>query len=264
MSAGLQSRVDREKAAHTENDVLGENRKVKAIFSHAVSSNTMRRMHADYRSHLTDVAGLSILDIGCGHGELSLQLLERGAAFIAGIDISDNYVDVASSSAKTQGFSPDRFEFRVMDAHHLEYADNFFDIVAGNGILHHLDLPTCLAEMERVLKPGGFALFIEPLAGNPMLRLFRRLTPRARTLDEKPLDTSDLRSFEEHWQVKSRYYGILSAPVAAFTSIFLRLFPNNPLLTAADWMERRLSKHRTFDAYNQYVMLVLIKKQKTT
>ncbi len=80
-----------------------------------------------------------------------------------------------------------------MDAHELVFPDDLFDIVVGNGILHHLDLPVCLASIERVLKPKGFALFIEPLAGNPLLKLFRVLTPRARTIDEKPLTSK--RSF---------------------------------------------------------------------
>jgi 2-polyprenyl-3-methyl-5-hydroxy-6-metoxy-1,4-benzoquinol methylase len=262
MTSNLQSRVDRERNAHTENDVLGNSHKVKALFSHTVTSKTMRRMYGDYFDRLSEVRGLSILDIGCGHGKLSLSLLGKGAAYVAGIDISEPYVSEAAAAAHTLGYSPDRFDFSVMDAHRLVFSEGQFDLVVGNGILHHLDLPVCLREIERVLKPGGFALFVEPLAGNPLLKLFRVLTPRARTVDESPLRAEDLDSFAQNWDVESRYYGILSAPVAAVTSIVLRPFPNNPLLAAADWVERRLSRFKALNPYNQYVLLVLIKRGK--
>lgn len=67
-----------------------------------------------------------------------------------------------------------------------------------------------------MLKPGGTALFIEPLAGNPFLRVFRLLTPKV-TVDEKPLSAADLQRIADECDLASRYYGTLSAPVAAIT-----------------------------------------------
>lgn len=259
MDSEIQVRVDREKFSHTQEDVLGNSYKIKSFFVHTVSSPTIRRLEADFSSHLNNVQGACLLDIGCGHGELSLSLLGKGAGYVAGIDISQTYVDDAIRSADDANYAKSRFDFSVMDAHKLEFPDNHFDIVVGNGILHHLDLPTCLNEINRVLKPGGFALFTEPLAGNPFLKLFRLLTPQARTVDEKPLDASDLICIAEKWNVQSRYYGILSAPVAVLTSMLLRSFPNNFLLVASDWIERRLNQYAIFHPYNQYVLLVLIK-----
>ena len=132
--------------------------------------------------------------------------------------------------------------------------------MVGNGILHHLDLPICLNEINRVLKPGGFALFKEPLAANPFLKVFRFFTPQARTIDEKPLDSTDLLNIAKTWNVQSRYYGMLSASVAVITSVLLRPFPNNPFLVFSDCVELRLNKYKFFHPYNQYVMLVLIKR----
>lgn len=136
-----------------------------------------------------------MLDLGCGHGEKSLELLRNGAT-VKGIDISQPYVEDARANAKRAGFPEERFEFSVMDAHALEFSDEYFDLVVGNGVLHHLDLPVSLAEINRVLKNGGRALFKEPLAANPLLRLFRILTPSARTIDEKPLTPNDLRDID--------------------------------------------------------------------
>jgi ubiquinone/menaquinone biosynthesis C-methylase UbiE len=261
MQDELVSRVDRERSAHSEDDVLGNSYRLKSFFFHTVSSATMRRMHADFEAILAEVRGRRVLEIGCGHGDFALKLLGAGASHVAGIDISDVYVADASAKVGAAGFKPDAFDFRVMDAHQLEYADGSFDLVIGQGILHHLDLKVCLAEIQRVLRPDGCALFVEPLAANPALKLFRVLTPKARTLDEKPLDSDDLRRISGTWKVGSRYYGWLSAPVAALTSVVLRPFPNNVLLRFADWVERKSSAASFLHPFNQYVLLVLRKGQ---
>ena len=60
------------------------------------------------------------------------------------------------------------------------------------GILHHLELQRSLEEIRRVLKIGGRAAFLEPLGHNPMINLFRALTPKLRSQDEHPLTAYDL------------------------------------------------------------------------
>ena len=73
-----------------------------------------------------------------------------------------------------------------MDAHNLDFKDNYFDLVIGYGMLHHLEIDIVLNEIKRVLKSDGLALFREPLDINPILTLARFLTPKARTTDEVP------------------------------------------------------------------------------
>ena len=68
-----------------------------------------------------------------------------------------------------------------MDAHHLDFPDESFDLVFGRAILHHLDFETAIKEVKRVLKRGGHAAFAEPLGDSPFAKLFRLLTPRAYT-----------------------------------------------------------------------------------
>lgn len=80
-----------------------------------------------------------------------------------------------------------------MDAHHLELDDGIFDVVLGNGILHHLpNLQAAVSEISRVLKASGYAVFTEPLGMNPIINIFRKRTPDCRTEDEKPFTMQEL------------------------------------------------------------------------
>jgi len=209
-------RVLREKTAHTDNDVLKRSWKLKRLFRHLITSPTMARLEWNFGKYLKNVRELRVLDLGCGHGEQSIILLERGAR-VSGIDISQRYIDDAIQSAKKAGYSAEQYDFRIMDAHSLDFPDQEFDVVIGRGILHHLDLGVTLKEIRRVLKIGGRALFQEPLSANPILRMFRILTPYARTKDEKPLTPKDLDMIEGGWHAYNTYYGLISAPVAVIT-----------------------------------------------
>jgi SAM-dependent methyltransferase len=138
-----------------------------------------------------DLRGVNVLDYGCGNGEFSRVLARRGAR-VVGIDISPKLVEQARASAAKMGLNGLCPQFMVGDAHHTPFADNTFDYVVGNGALHHLDLELAYAEIARVLKPGGKALFMEPMYHHPVLWMVRRLTPNAHSADERPLSFADM------------------------------------------------------------------------
>ena len=257
-TAALRERVERERHAHTDDDVLAHSQALKDRFPHLQRAPSSLRLQRDLRSYFKNLQGARVLDLGCGRGELSLELLDHGAA-VVGVDISTTYIDESRARAQQGNHGKERAEFRVMDAHALELDSASFDLVTGRGILHHLDLDVCLAEIHRVLRPGGRALFVEPLAGNPLLRLFRRLTPAARTSDEKPLSGRDLQRIAKTWRVDSTFYGLVNTPVAVITSILLRPYPNNILLRVADKLELILNRFRPIRPFNQYVLLNLVR-----
>ncbi len=142
--------------------------------------------------------GKYALDYGCGHGMASVVLARAGAT-VSGFDLSPEYVAEARRRAEANGV---RVDFRSADAEELPYADESFDAVWGNAILHHLDLDRAGAELKRVLKPGGVAVFCEPWGGNPFLNFARRCLPypgKKRTVDERPLNAKDLEKLQHHF-----------------------------------------------------------------
>ncbi|MFI7454589.1 methyltransferase domain-containing protein [Nonomuraea sp. NPDC049714] len=97
-----------------------------------------------------DVAGRRILDAGCGSGPLSAALRDRGAV-VTGVDASAGMLALARRRLG------DDADLRVVDlGDRLPFADGAFDDVVASLVLHYLeDWAPTLAEMRRVLRPGG-------------------------------------------------------------------------------------------------------------
>ncbi|WP_031155013.1 class I SAM-dependent methyltransferase [Streptomyces erythrochromogenes] len=97
-----------------------------------------------------DVAGRRILDVGCGSGALFAALRDRGAV-VSGFDTSAGMLELARRRLG------DGAELQVADlGSPLPYADDTFDDVTASLVLHYLeDWGPALAELRRVLRPGG-------------------------------------------------------------------------------------------------------------
>ena len=123
--------------------------------------------------------GKSVLVLGCGNGAESFYLAREGANVI-GIDLSDLCVENARKTALEQKLD-NKARFLVMDAENMQFPDDSFDLVTATGMLHHTDFEKVIREVARVLKPEGEIIGLEPLAYNPVIQLYRRLTPHLRT-----------------------------------------------------------------------------------
>jgi 2-polyprenyl-3-methyl-5-hydroxy-6-metoxy-1,4-benzoquinol methylase len=102
-----------------------------------------------------------LLDFGCGPGNYSVQFARMGFT-VHGFDISPNNVQISRELAE-QHHVADRTFFVEGAAEDLEYPDNFFDVIAGIDILHHVDIAPAIHQCLRVLRPGGVAIFKEPV-----------------------------------------------------------------------------------------------------
>jgi len=155
-----------------------------------------------------------VLEYGCGSAVQGHRIAVR-AKSLTGIDISDVAIANAETAAKNQGLTNTRYE--AMNAEDMTFADGSFDLIFGRGIVHHLDLDRCFASVARVLRPGGTALFWEPLGHNPILNRYRDATPYARTPDEHPLLKRDFDLAARFFDISAlRFYGlttILSVPI---------------------------------------------------
>ncbi len=154
------------------------------------------------------------------------------------INISEAELDEGKSRAKNAKNKPD---FRLMDAQDLAFEDNSFDIVFGSAILHHLDFERSLLEIKRVLKPGGVMFFAEPLDMNPVGRLVRRLTPRARTEDERPFRMYEFKKLNQHFDCRYVFEGLVSVPVGVL-SAFVGLPSKNGMTKGAFQVDRVLGR----------------------
>ncbi|MDA7950235.1 MAG: methyltransferase domain-containing protein [Pirellulaceae bacterium] len=136
------------------------------------------------------------------------------------INISEAELEEGHQLAKKGTIRPN---FHQMDAQSLDFPENSFDVVFGSAILHHVDLEATCQEIVRVLRPGGNFVFYEPLDINPVARVVRALTPRARTVDERPFRFADLRLLRKYLCYQFEAYELFSVPVGYLSG---RLFKN--------------------------------------
>ncbi len=122
---------------------------------------------------------LSILDVACGTGDLTLDLLRRGH-HVTGVDLSEQMLDLARRKIASANFQPPTFNFQLADAEALPFADASFDAVTcAFGIRNFVHLEKGLGEMLRVLKPGGRLVLLElATPDSPLLRPFYDLYAR--------------------------------------------------------------------------------------
>jgi len=162
----------------------------------------------EYAYHqLGDVTGQRVVDFGCGSGANTALLAGRGA-HVWGIDISEDLLRLGQRRLAVSGRAGEA-TFIAGSAHDMPFPDNSIDVVFGIAILHHLDLDLVSREVRRVLKPGGRAIFQEPVRNSAAIRFVRSLIPyRAPDISpyERPLTDAELERFAtgfQSWTVRA-------------------------------------------------------------
>jgi len=123
-------------------------------------------MHHRWRARAVNAAavgpGDSALDVCCGTGDLTLELARRvgPSGRVIGSDFSERMLELARR--KPAGSGAARPDFEWADALELPYEDGSFDVVTvGFGVRNLADLGRGIAEMSRVLRPGGRLVILE-------------------------------------------------------------------------------------------------------
>ncbi len=182
----------------------------------------------------------SVLDYGCGDGSCAILVAKHGA-FAVGIDISDVAIHNAKQSAARQELDG-KAHFLIMDCESLGFPDNTFDLIVIRAILHHLKLDKALSELVRVLKKDGVMICAEGLADNPLIQLYRRMTPAERTEWEIDhlLRVKDLKTIKRYFgKAETRFFHLATLAAVPFrnTPIFRPLLG---LLEAVDSVALRV------------------------
>lgn len=142
-----------------------------------------------------DVKGKRILDSGCGDGWLSVILAKRGAE-VHGFDLSPEFIRTAQRRAQINEVE-DKVVFETKSFDSIDYSDDYFDLVVGSAILHHVKIEDVLNPLRKVLKKNGKAIFMECFGNSKWLERFRLLVP-------VPVDDSD----KSHWGQQLKYADI--------------------------------------------------------
>lgn len=169
--------------------------------------------------------GKRILDLGCGFGETAIYWAKKGAK-VEAVDISLNSIKLARRLALKHSVS-DKVCFQQMPAENLKFSGSYFDFVFGNGVLHHVDIDRTVREVYRVLKPSGVAVFVEPLAYNPVINIYRSIADRVRTPTERPIFLSDIKKTKKVFKnLRLRYFQLFTLLIFLWFFLVSRVSPN--------------------------------------
>ena len=141
-------------------------------------------------------AGKRILDLGAGECLLTILIAERHRPRqIVALELILHRLWGANSKKRELN----SLDLICGDCYELPFSDASFDIVFGNGMLHHLPrLDVVAAEIRRVLRPGGLYIGREPNFRNPLVR-WRVLGTAHRSKNEYALSAEEVVSaFGEH------------------------------------------------------------------
>ena len=158
----------------------------------------------DLLGGLVPLDGRDIIELGCGNAALARQLLLRyPTSTVTGLEVD------ARQHAKNLASPQTGLHFMASGAQHIALADASFDLALMLKSLHHVPLPLqaqALAEIYRVLRPGGLLYVSEPVYAGPYNALMRLFNDEGtvRAAAQAALDTA-LRS--GHWaQVAERHF----------------------------------------------------------
>lgn len=210
-----------DKINETEREYWDENKlersKIKKLRRHAFHFSYKRQERILDKLIKQTFEGKEVLELG-SHEWLGWIRGRVTPKKVTCINISQAELDKGISNAKGLPFEID---FHLMDANSLTFEDESFDVVYGGAILHHLDIEKTMNHVYRVLKPGGFILFLEPMNMNPVYKIYRKMNPKERTPDEHALVGVDFKIIRKKFTFRHVFFDFMSV---FFGFVSLKIF----------------------------------------
>ena len=105
-----------------------------------------------------------LLDLACGSGKPTLRIAQKTGCHVSGVDLHSEAIASAKANARELGYEGRTKFYQGNAAERLSFANASFDAITCIDAINHLpDRPFVLREWRRVLKPGGFLLFTDPI-----------------------------------------------------------------------------------------------------
>lgn len=128
-----------------------------------------------------------LLDVGCGTGNLLSLISSRYEVQIVGIDLSQDMLNIAQDKLDENA------NLIIGDSENLPFNNDSFDIVTCTDSFHHYpNAENVLAEIKRVLKPGGNFIIADPWLATPLRQFANILMPFNRDGDVKIYGESEI------------------------------------------------------------------------
>ena len=188
----------------------------------------------------TQAKGKVFLDYACGNGKNAIAAAKAGAALAIGLDISPVSVEICKEKAREAGVTSNT-HFVQADAENTLLPPNSVDAILCSGMLHHLDLSYAFPELRRILAPGGKILAVEALDYNPLIKLYRMMTPQMRTEWEKAhiLSLKDVGFAKRFFQTGEIRYWHITSILSPHLKFLEPLFNGvDKALTKVPWVQR--------------------------
>jgi SAM-dependent methyltransferase len=188
--------------------------------------------------------GKIFLDYASGNGAHTIRAARSGAELAIGLDLSNISIQNARKLAEIEGVSNNSY-FIQGDCENTGLPNECIDTCLCSGMLHHLDLSCAFYELRRILKPGGIILAMEALEYNPLIKLYRNLTPQMRTEWEKShiIGFKDIEFAKNYFNVKEIKHWHLFSIAGAYFPFALNLLNNiddiilrNKFINRMSWM----------------------------